>query len=262
MAQDIVWSDLHHGINTDSQGALKRVVNVDSVYTSIDNILGTFQGERCITGTTLVELVNKAPQKIQDLVNEKVSVYTYNETSHEIEPSLAISSYVGEENVFEVRLSNNEVLECTEDQLILTEAGNYIKACLISDGLRLKTFYGNVIKVVSVTDLKIKKPVYDLQVINNHNFVLASGIIIHNCMLPEFASNLKSMLFEPMDERLQNQVANEIKRVIEKWDDRPKVMQVDYFADPDRNSISIVLYFRIAGYEKIFEYSKTFATGG
>jgi len=40
------WSDLHHAIKTDGTGAIKKVVNVDSVNTSIDNILRTKQGER------------------------------------------------------------------------------------------------------------------------------------------------------------------------------------------------------------------------
>ena len=41
-----VWSDLDHRFVKDSVGALKRAVNIQSVYTSIDNILRTYKGER------------------------------------------------------------------------------------------------------------------------------------------------------------------------------------------------------------------------
>jgi phage baseplate assembly protein W len=41
-----IWSDLHQNLVVDPQGNLKKVVNVDSVKTSIDNILRTYQGER------------------------------------------------------------------------------------------------------------------------------------------------------------------------------------------------------------------------
>jgi phage baseplate assembly protein W len=46
MAQIEVWSDLDARFLTDSQGAIKKVTNVDSVITSIDNILGTARLER------------------------------------------------------------------------------------------------------------------------------------------------------------------------------------------------------------------------
>lgn len=42
----IVWRDLDERLVTDSQGNLKTAENVEAVATSIDNILGTMQGER------------------------------------------------------------------------------------------------------------------------------------------------------------------------------------------------------------------------
>lgn len=41
-----VWSDLHQSISSDAQGNLRKVINIESVRTSIDNILGTARGER------------------------------------------------------------------------------------------------------------------------------------------------------------------------------------------------------------------------
>jgi hypothetical protein len=41
-----VWSDLHHDLIPDGLGGLKKVINLDSVKTSINNILLTGKGER------------------------------------------------------------------------------------------------------------------------------------------------------------------------------------------------------------------------
>jgi len=41
-----VWSDLDHKFIKDSVGGIKKAVNVEAVYTSIDNILRTHKGER------------------------------------------------------------------------------------------------------------------------------------------------------------------------------------------------------------------------
>lgn len=41
-----VWSDLHHELGPDALGGLKKVINLDAVKTSINNILLTAKGER------------------------------------------------------------------------------------------------------------------------------------------------------------------------------------------------------------------------
>jgi len=41
-----VWSDLDHCLIQDGQGQLKKVINVQAVMSSIDNILRTYRGER------------------------------------------------------------------------------------------------------------------------------------------------------------------------------------------------------------------------
>lgn len=43
---DVVWSDISSDFNLDSQGNLKIANNVDSVVTSMTNIINTFTGER------------------------------------------------------------------------------------------------------------------------------------------------------------------------------------------------------------------------
>lgn len=55
-----VWSDIHSNIVLDARGGIKKVTNVDSVISSIDNILRTRPGERVMLplfGAGLADLV-------------------------------------------------------------------------------------------------------------------------------------------------------------------------------------------------------------
>jgi len=46
MARESIWSDLHHEIEHGTDGGVRLVTDVDSVKSSIDNILRTALGER------------------------------------------------------------------------------------------------------------------------------------------------------------------------------------------------------------------------
>ena len=117
-----IWSDIHHSFVTDSKGSIKIAKNTDAVYTSIDNILGTAQGERV--------------------------------------------------------------------------------------------------------------------------------------MLPEFASRLRNMVFEPIDEALASFLSDEIKRVLEIWDDRVEVIGVTFSPDPDRGYVDITIQFVIKANNEVMTYTK------
>ena len=118
-----IWSDLHQDIVADSQGKLKKVTNEDSVKTSINNIIGTFQGERI--------------------------------------------------------------------------------------------------------------------------------------MLPEFASNLRSLVFERATQDLTDRFALDVKNMIEKWDDRVIVNTVSFSIDPDKHFVSITVLFMIKSYTEVFSHTVT-----
>ena len=118
-----IWSDLHQDLVADNQGRLKKVINEDSVRTSINNILGTFQGERI--------------------------------------------------------------------------------------------------------------------------------------MLPEFASNLRSLVFERTTRDLTDKFAIDVKNMIERWDDRVIVSTVSFNIDPDNHFVSITVLFMIKSYTEIFQHTVT-----
>jgi len=116
-----IWSDLHHDLILDTQGRLRKVINEDSVRTSIDNILGTFQGERI--------------------------------------------------------------------------------------------------------------------------------------MRPEFASNLRALVFEQADKALVDRFASDVKNMIEKWDDRVIVNTISFNLDPDKHFVSINVLFYIRSYTELFSHT-------
>jgi len=76
----VIWSDLDHRIVTDGQGAIKVVTNIQSVFTSIDNIVNTHPGERVMLpefasgiGDMLFELINKGMlQKAANSVKQTI----------------------------------------------------------------------------------------------------------------------------------------------------------------------------------------------
>jgi uncharacterized protein len=73
-------------------------------------------------------------------------------------------------------------------------------------------------------------------------------------MLPEFASSLRTVVFESMNSPMLDFLSREIKNTIEKWEDRVIVTQVKLLMAPDDNAISLEVQFGIKGYSQIFKY--------
>jgi DNA gyrase subunit B len=502
-----VWSELDHRIETDAMGKIKKAINIDAIYSSIDNILGTKMGERCFVGETKIKLLNGYDVSIKDLVGKQSWVYSFNHKTQLIEPALAKAFYTGKRTIVEVILDNDQTIKCTSDHKFMLRDGEYkeckdlqvgeslmplylrtrkkyediyqpisniwervhrrvvlwkmgylekdncvhhknfrrndntpknllqvkksihwkfhsgkvqnlnqklwyseeyawfrekvkkgylkpkdmdkfrkklsegqkkrlsdpdirkknselhsklmsevnsrpkMKAKLKEIGKRngLKFWHSSEMKDAREKNLKIrqfkakewreseegqtimsrngksvgenniyakflkhskevlnnygelsetaweeyrktlnrhsgvptwetissrgylatlnhkvksikftneKEDVYDLIVEDNHNFALSAGVFVHNCMLPTFASPLHGLLFDPITPALQRRTANEIKRVIERWDDRVQVLGVDYFADADRNTVEIALTVKVRKYSETFQYRR------
>jgi len=75
-----IWSDLHQNIISDAQGNLKKVINIDSVKTSIDNILRTYQGERVFLPTFA--------SKLKDILFEPINDYLINKMSQSVKNTI------------------------------------------------------------------------------------------------------------------------------------------------------------------------------
>jgi len=68
-----IWSDLNPGLVNDSQGALKKDINIDAVKGSIDNILRTSPGERVFLPTFALGLKNLLFEPINDRLLNRLS---------------------------------------------------------------------------------------------------------------------------------------------------------------------------------------------
>jgi phage baseplate assembly protein W len=74
-------------------------------------------------------------------------------------------------------------------------------------------------------------------------------------MLPEFASNLRSLVFEQTNQALLDRFAADVKNMIERWDDRVIVSTVSFSIDPDRHFVSITVLFMIRSYTEVFSHT-------
>ena len=75
---------------------------------------------------------------------------------------------------------------------------------------------------------------------------------------PTFAEAFTSMLFEPIDNHLSSFLTNEMKNVVERWDDRVSFISSDFQSDPDHNTVSVTIYFAIKGYQDVFALEHEF----
>lgn len=76
-------------------------------------------------------------------------------------------------------------------------------------------------------------------------------------MLRDFGTDLKSLLFENMNDSLLDRAEAEVREALTIWDNRIIVNAVEFVAHADRNQIDILLKFAVRGYNQIFSLSTT-----
>jgi len=74
-------------------------------------------------------------------------------------------------------------------------------------------------------------------------------------MRPEFGSNLKTVLFENTNSAMMNFLSRQLKENIERWESRVIINQLDFYSDPDMNSVSIEIAFIIKGHQGIYKHT-------
>ena len=82
----------------------------------------------------------------------------------------------------------------------------------------------NVISVVKLTE---KEDCYDLMVEVYHNFALSAGVFVHNCMLPDFGTPLKDLIFEPNDAAVVSRAKQMVINSISQWEPRIVVNNIN-----------------------------------
>jgi phage baseplate assembly protein W len=64
-------------------------------------------------------------------------------------------------------------------------------------------------------------------------------------MLPEFASNIYSILFEPIDEITSRRIGSEIFHSLQIWDNRITIENINVNANHDKNQYEITIRYSI-----------------
>lgn len=147
----------------------------------------------CFTADTLIQLVDGRQLSIADLLIEQEYktnyVYTVNEVTKKIEPKPIKKVFQTKivTELVEVELDNGEKIQCTPEHRFMLKDGTYLQACnLTRNALLMSLCIEDTnnkdiqYKVVSVAYINKSCAVYDLEIEDNHNFALASGVFVHN----------------------------------------------------------------------------------
>ena len=150
----------------------------------------------CFTEDTKVILSDWREASILDLLFEQQYkqnyVLTINEDTLNIEikpiKKVFYTKLVSE--LVEITLNTGDVIQCTPDHRFMTYDGNYVEAQYLCEGIQLMPYHIDDDLTNNRTKLKIFAEsvkfircycrVYDIEVEDNHNFLLAAGVFVHN----------------------------------------------------------------------------------
>ena len=94
------------------------------------------------------------------------------------------------------------------------------------------------------TDGDIQKDTDIDAIINSLNNIIAT-LQGSRRMLPEFAQDVWSLLFEPMDDDTARMIGERILEAIRIWEDRVEVTSIDIDTDYDKNLYNLRMNFTI-----------------
>jgi len=104
--------------------------------------------------------------------------------------------------------------------------------------------YSDLSRGLTITSEGEVKKVYDFDSVMQSVTTILSTIKGERLMLPEFGSDLKFILFEPMDHITEQLIESEIKDAINRWEDRITITRVDVTSLYDRNGYAISIKSR------------------
>ena len=142
----------------------------------------------CFSIDTKIKLVDGRSLTIKELLEEQQEgkinyVYTINESNRVIEPKVIkkIFKTKNTNDLVKVTLSNGKFFVCTSDHRFMNIDFEWKHAIdLIENELMLPNITEFPNKVVKVERVDTCMDVYDLEIIDNHNFLLDVGVFAHN----------------------------------------------------------------------------------
>ena len=100
------------------------------------------------------------------------------------------------------------------------------------------------IELNNQTDGDITKD-YDVEAIRNSLQNICTTLQGSRRMLPDFATDIQYLLFEPISQSTARLIANHLIDAINRWDNRVKLTGFNIVADPDNNSYECNITFYI-----------------
>lgn len=133
--------------------------------------------DACLSGNTLVH-TPVGDVTIESLIDTEGSIYAYDIVNKKIVEANYIHCRLTRKNaeLWKVMIDNGVIIECTYDHKIYTGNRGYVMASELNTGDDVLVGI-----VTSIQKTNKKEDVYDLEVPNYHNFILANGVVVHNC---------------------------------------------------------------------------------
>lgn len=230
-------------ISNNSKGYFVQQSDIDTIKSDLLILLLTNFGERCLSGDTKIPLNNDKEYAIKDLVNKSYFwVFSFDPTLNMTVLGKAIARKTVENTeLLEVTLDNGARVKCTSNHLWLLRDGEYCRTDKLTENDLLMPHKKSEVykyQVVSVNKLDYKEDCYDLTVEQYHNFALSAGVFVHNCMLPNFGTNLRSILFEPNNAVLESKAKALIVDAITTWEPRIVVESIEVTSSVSRETLS------------------------
>lgn len=117
---------------------------------------------QCLTGDTKVRMLDGTSKTMIDLLldyqnNIPNYVYSFNETTHEIEPNLIKKVWQTryEKCIYEITLDNDEIIRCTKNHPFMLRNGQYIEAKNLKSGDALMPLYTKLAGKGGLKDYRI-----------------------------------------------------------------------------------------------------------
>lgn len=170
----------YYGINQESKNMI--ILNRKQMVNPAGIILGM---PRCLAGDTKIRLADGTNPTIQwlaeNMAEKEFEVYSFDPKTKKTVNATArrpkINTHVKEKAV--VILNNGQTIDCSKEHRFMMEDGSFKEAFELKPGMQLMP----ELKVVSVSVIPLVRPMpmYDLTVDYYENFLLDSGVFVHNC---------------------------------------------------------------------------------
>ena len=181
-----VYVPTHGGVGNITTQTVGGDVDVKSL-ADLDYFLNKLYG--CLRGDTLIPLCDGTKVTIKEIVENKEKYIGKEIKSCSINgevknTTIEYAKMTKPEATFiRFNLENGKYIDVTPDHLMMLKDGRFIEAKDITENDLLMSYDSEVIKVITIEELNVTEPAYDITVSgDDHTFLTDAGIFVHNCL--------------------------------------------------------------------------------